>query len=113
MRAFLVLICIALILGPTRATISQTENQQSGQGRTAAWVQNRETAMEIGKAIVRERMGEAFVREHEPFFKAELSPEGIWKVRTGYNPRKSGFEAEIYVLLRRSNGEIIDVGVSP
>lgn len=101
-----------LVVGQGQLAFGQTSPQRSAEPSIeAAWVAQSETAIEIGKAVLRERLSARTVEAREPF-KAELSSQGIWTVYG--SPRASTVVGGgVYIRLRKSNGEILDYGAMP
>ena len=77
-----------------------------------AYVNNGETATEIGRAVLKEHLGSKIVADREPLL-AKLDDQGIWMVYGTRVKNSTEVGGGIFIKIRRSNGEILSFGVLP
>jgi hypothetical protein len=78
-----------------------------------AWyVSDKETAIEIGRAILKSKFGAQIVSDREPLL-AKLDSQKIWMISGSPIKNSKNFGGGIFVTIRSSNGEITGYGALP
>ena len=108
---FLQVVCLVTLTFASSA-YAQSTRQPSIQPTDA--VIEVETAIEIGRAVLVSRLGSKIVAEREPL-RATLDEQGIWMVYSSGSPVKNSLKVGdgFFIKIRRSNGEILSIGVLP
>jgi hypothetical protein len=94
------------------ANVSYAQTSLTPGRPPEGWVSKPETAIEIAKAVVQEKLGEKAITDRGPFA-ATLNERGIWTVRAGPLADRNVLGGDFYLQLHANTGQLIGIFIQP